>query len=302
MTVARPVPRVSIVITTCDRAALVAEAIESVLRLEGPFELEPIVVDDGSSDDTPGVLERYPVRVLRTDGIGMARARTLGLEAATGDFFGLLDDDDVFLPAAVSTQLAEFDAHPEYAAVHAQAQMVGPDLDLFGEPFPGGPLSSGDIFVDLLGYFPQVGTILTRMESARAAGAFDPDLPGDNDWDWLLRVARVAPIGTVEVPVLLFRQRVEAHEELTWKRLPATKEIFLKHTASLPLRERARVRPVLWRHYGWAAGIFLNHAQTNWRAGDRRRAARSMVYALRSSPPHLVVEVGRRLLSATGRT
>lgn len=292
-------PVVSVVITTRDRSQMVAQAIESALSLDtDAFALEIIVVDDGSTDETPEVLGRYPVRVIRTEGVGMARARTLGLEAATGDFFGLLDDDDVWLPSAISTQLAVFAEHPEYAAVHGQAQTTGPDLVPFGEPFPAGPLSSGDIFEDLLGYFPQVGTILTRMEAARDAGAFDPGLTGDNDWDWLLRIARRAPIGAVEVPVLLFRQRFEAHEELTWKRLPATTEIFRRHTSALPSRDRLRLRPVLWRHRGWAAGIFLNHAQTNWQAGDRRRAVRSVGYAVRSSPVHAAAEVLRRAVAA----
>ena len=128
-------PKVSVVITTKNRSTQLAEAIESALALDRTrFDLEIIVVDDGSTDDTPEVLQRYPVRVIRTEGVGMARARSIGLEAATGDFFGLLDDDDVWLPTAITTQLTEFERHPEYGAVHAQAQMVGPTLVPFNVP------------------------------------------------------------------------------------------------------------------------------------------------------------------------
>ena len=292
-------PRVSIVITTKDRAEYVQQAIESVLALDGEtFELELIVVDDGSTDATPELLERYPIEVIRTEGVGMAAARTMGLERATGSFFGLVDDDDVLLPTAISTQLQVFREHPDYGAVHAQAQLVGPELQPFAEPFPAAPLESGMILRRLLSYFPQVGTILTRMEVAREAGAFDGTLPGDNDWDWLLRIARHHPIGAVAVPVMLFRQRDEPHEHITWRRLPATKRIFDRHTAHLSRWERIKLLPIRVQHRGWAASIFLNYAQDHWRAGDRRRALRSLVYGARSSLPHLLVESGRRASTA----
>ncbi|MAT06301.1 MAG: hypothetical protein CL424_14785 [Acidimicrobiaceae bacterium] len=289
-------PRVSVVITTRNRPQALAAAVESALALDTScFELDLIVVDDGSTDETPEVLERYPVRVIRTEGVGMACARTIGLDAATGDYFSLLDDDDVWLPTAISTQLRVFSEHPEFAAVHAQAVLTGPDLEPFGDPFPAGPLESGMIFDRLLTYFPQVGTILTRMEHAREAGAFDGSLPGDNDWDWILRIASRYPIGAVEVPVMMFRQRDEPQEDLAWRRFPAISEIFRRHTAPLPLADRVRLQPALWRHRGWCASIFLNHTQDNWRQGERRRAARSAVYAVRCSPVHAVVETARRV-------
>ena len=290
-------PKVSVVITTKNRSTQLAEAIESALALDRTrFDLEIIVVDDGSTDDTPEVLQRYPVRVIRTEGVGMARARSIGLEAATGDFFGLLDDDDVWLPTAITTQLTEFERHPEYGAVHAQAQMVGPTLVPFNVPFPPGPLASGRIFDALLGYFPQVGTILTRMDVAREAGPFDETLPGDNDWEGIRRVAKRHEIGAVPVPVLLFRQREEPHEELTWRRTPAVSDIFHRHTRDLPLADRLRLRPLLWKHKGFAASVCLDHAQANWRAGQKRRAVVSVGYAARISLPHATIEAVRRTL------
>ena len=259
------------------------------------------MVDDGSTDETPDVLARYPIRSIRTNGVGMARARTIGMEASTGDYFSLLDDDDVWLPTAISTQLRVFAEHPEYAAVHAQAVLAGPGLEPFGDPFPAGPLQSGMIFDQLLGYFPQVGTIVTRMDRALEAGPFDATLPGDNDWDWLLRIARRYPIGAVDTPVMMFRQRDEPQEELGWRRFPAIQQIFRRHTAPLPFIDRVRLEPTLWRHRGWCSSIFLNYAQDNWRNAERRRAARSLGYAVRVSPVHTVTELIRRLRRGQGR-
>lgn len=283
-------PLVSVIITTRNRAGLVQEAIESVLAVKQlTFELEIIVVDDGSTDDTATTIARYPVTYVRTNGIGMARARNTGLRMANGDFVTLLDDDDAWLPNNVGAQLAVFAQHPEYGAVHAQSQLVHNDRTPFGAPVPAGPLPSGWVFEELLSYWPQVGTILTRRDVAREAGEMDPSLSGDTDWDWLLRIARRHQIGRVEQPVLLFRQREVAEEELAWRRFPAMATIFHRHTRSLPLAQRLRLEPILWRHRGWWAAHFLGYAQANAAAGNQLRARRSLWYAFRCSPAHALV-------------
>ena len=278
---------VSVVITTKNRSKLLQEAIESVLSVQHQkFDLEIIVVDDGSIDDTSEVVQRYPVTYLKKNGLGMAEARNTGLRAAHGDFVTLLDDDDVWMPNNITPQIELFEQHPEYGAVHAQSQLVDYDRVPFGEPVPPGPLLSGWIFEALLTYFPQVGTILTRTAIAREAGDIDPTLMGDTDWDWLLRIAKRHPIGAIEQPVLLFRQRVKAEEESAWRRFPAMARIFLRHTRSLSLLKQLKLRPILWRHRGaWASG-FLMYAQMNYTNGEYRRAYRSLYYAFRCSPLH----------------
>lgn len=284
---ARATTLVSVIITTRNRSKYLREAIESVLAVRREtFDLEIIVVDDGSTDDTPEILKRYPVRVIRTTGIGMANARNTGLRAASGEFVTLLDDDDVWLPNNIGPQLELFEQHPEFGAVHAQAQLTDYEKVPFGDPVPAGPLPSGWIFEELLGYWPQVGTIVTRAAVAREAGDLDPALTGDTDWDWLLRVARRHPIGRVEQPVILFRQRGGAEEELSWRRFPAMVTIFNRHTRPLGLAKWLKLQPILLRHRGWWCAQFLNYARMNYAAGERGRAYRSLLYAFRCSPAH----------------
>ncbi|HEU5012314.1 MAG TPA: glycosyltransferase family A protein [Roseiflexaceae bacterium] len=285
---------VSVVITTRNRSRYLRDAIESVLAVKQQqhpkFDIELIVVDDGSTDDTPEVIKQYPVISIRTTGIGMAGARNTGLHAATGDFFTLLDDDDVWMPNHVAPYIELFEQHPEFGAVHAQNQTVYADLTPYGELEPPGPLQSGWLFEELLTYWPQVGTILTRMPVAREAGDFDSSLTGDNDWDWLLRIARRYPIGRLEVPVLLFRQRCQAEEQLAWRRFPAMITIFHRHTRPLGLLRRLQLRPILWRHRGWwATFYFLRFAHMHYAAGEYKRAYRSLYYAVRCSPAHTVL-------------
>ena len=287
-------PTVTVVITTKNRSAIVSDAINSALGVEhDDFDLEVLVVDDGSTDDTPAVLAAHPVRVVRTEGIGMAPARNLGMQQATGEFVTLLDDDDVLLPAALGTQLRVFAEHPEYGSVHGQAQLTDMDGTPFNEPIPVWPRPSGWIFEDVLTYFPQIGTMLTRATAIADVGGMDGSLTGDTDWDWVLRIARRHPIGRVPVPVVLFRQRGDIAETMSWRRYPAMVTIFKRQTAALAPVTRLRLRPILWRHRGWWSGNFLDYARRNWRDGNRRRAFTSLWYAFRASPPHLAVGLVR---------
>jgi glycosyltransferase involved in cell wall biosynthesis len=281
---------VSVVITTMNRSKLLREAIESVLAVQQQkFDLEIIVVDDGSTDDTPKAVKQYPVMYLRKSGLGMAEARNTGLRVAKGDFVTMLDDDDAWMPNNITPHIELFEQHPEYGAVHAQSQLVHYDKTPFGEPVPAGPLPSGWIFEALLNYFPQVGTILTRTAIAREAGDMDPTLTGDTDWDWLLRIAKRHPIGAIEQPVLLFRQRVRAEEESAWRRFPAMGRIFHRHTRSLSLLKQLKLYPILWRQRGAWASRFLMYAQMNYAKGEYKRAYRSLYYAFRCSPPHALL-------------
>ena len=93
-------PRISAVIPTRDRRALVLEAIESALAQDPP-PLEVVVVDDGSHDGTADAVAAAfgdAARVVRGRGNGAAAARNLGAREALGDWIAFLDDDDVWLP------------------------------------------------------------------------------------------------------------------------------------------------------------------------------------------------------------
>lgn len=93
---------VSIIIPTYNRAHLIGAAIESAL---GPGR-EVIVVDDGSTDGTLELLEKYDVQVIRSPGRErQQRARNRGLEAATGEFVKFLDSDDLLEPGSLAAEL-----------------------------------------------------------------------------------------------------------------------------------------------------------------------------------------------------
>jgi glycosyltransferase involved in cell wall biosynthesis len=287
-------PLISVIIPTRDRAALLWEAIKSVVavRREG-FELEIIVVDDGSTDETANVVRSYPITYLHTDRQGASAARNVGMLAARGDYIAFLDDDDVWLPNNLAPQLLLFEEHPEYGAVFARVQLTDADRRPYGSPIPTWPKDSGWIFDDLLTYWPQLGSVIVRTAVAREVGGFDPTLLSEEDWDWLLRIARRYPIGRIEDVAVLFRQRGDGDERLAWRRLPSTLRAFRRHTSELPPAKRIRAQRIIWAHRGALAAEFLHYAQYHVRHGDRLRALRCIAYAARVSPAHTVAMFAR---------
>ncbi len=111
-------PLVSIVIPNYNREDLVAQAIDSALAQTHP-RCEVIVVDDGSKDRTQDVIAKYAGKIvaIRQENMGLAGARNTGIRAASGEFVGFLDSDDLWEPRLVEEALKLFDAHPQVGAV-----------------------------------------------------------------------------------------------------------------------------------------------------------------------------------------
>jgi glycosyltransferase involved in cell wall biosynthesis len=117
-------PRVTALINTYNYGRYVEEAIESVLGQDFPrSELEVLVVDDGSTDDTAQRVKRFGdrVRYVRKENGGQASAINVGFEKARGGFVAFLDADDVWLPQKLSRVMRAFEARPDAGLVyHAQ--------------------------------------------------------------------------------------------------------------------------------------------------------------------------------------
>ena len=109
---------VSVVIPAFNVAAWIAATIDTVLAQSRPAD-EIVVIDDGSTDDTARVLERYggALRVVRQPNRGLAEARNAGADAATGDRLFFLDGDDTLLPTCLERVGAAMDALPGVAVV-----------------------------------------------------------------------------------------------------------------------------------------------------------------------------------------
>ena len=105
-----PKPKVSVIVPTCDRPALLRQALASIRALEAPdLTFEILVGDNGSDRETPAVAEEFGAVYLKALTRGPSAARNVGLRAATGHFVAFLDDDDVWLPGNVRPHIAQLD-------------------------------------------------------------------------------------------------------------------------------------------------------------------------------------------------
>jgi glycosyltransferase involved in cell wall biosynthesis len=133
-------PRVSVVIPAYNRAHFLPEVVESALA-QTYRDFEVIVIDDGSTDNTPEVASRFPpaVRYYRQENQGLSAVRNKGIELARGEYIIFLDSDDVLLKDALEKSVLFLDQHPEAGFCHGQFCTI----DVNGRPMrlrrPRGP-------------------------------------------------------------------------------------------------------------------------------------------------------------------
>jgi hypothetical protein len=131
-------PRVSVVVPAYNLARFLARAIDSALAQDWPAEaLEVIVVDDGSTDETPQVLAGYGerIRAIRQPNGGLVRAVDRGLAEVRGDYVALLDADDEWPADRLRRQVEFLEAHPRVGLVHGDMTLIDADGAVTAESF-----------------------------------------------------------------------------------------------------------------------------------------------------------------------
>lgn len=192
-----PAPVISVVIPAYNRAHMLPVALDSVLAQEG-VDLEVVVVDDGSQDDTERVMAGYVkehgarVRYVRQDNAGASAARNHGVELAAGEFIAFLDSDDLFLPGKLAAQLAAFRAHPHLGLVATDYRVTTMD----GEFVRPGAISARPLgYRALLIECPlATPTVMVRRKALAEVGPFDTRMHLCEDLDLWCRVARRFPV------------------------------------------------------------------------------------------------------------
>lgn len=199
-------PAVSVVIASRNYGRYLAGAIQSVLG-QTWYDLEVVVIDDGSTDDTPAVVQSFQadprVHYHRTDGLGQSRAKNLGIQLAQAPLIAFLDGDDEWLPSKLERQLPLFHSL-DVGVVYARRTCMneaGQEV-----PTPTVKLVRGQLYDELLCANPICfSSVIVRREVFEAIGLFDPNLPLAIDYDLWLRVARHFEFDYVEEPLVRYR-------------------------------------------------------------------------------------------------
>lgn len=185
------VPTVSAVIPSYNYGAFVGKAIDSVLNQTHP-NVECIVVDDGSTDNTREVVGKYGdrVRYIYQKNAGLPEARNTGVRAATGEFVGFLDADDEWEPTFAEVALQFFNKLPkEFGVIACRATQVGLDSKPLGLKRLLPEIDEELKLTDLIfrtRFFPSA--VVARKSAVIDAGYFDPNYVSE-DRDMWIRIA-----------------------------------------------------------------------------------------------------------------
>jgi glycosyltransferase involved in cell wall biosynthesis len=269
-------PLVSVVIPTHNRVSFLPLTLHSVLGQEG-VTLEVVVVDDGSTEDVRDVVNRAGagdarVRLLRHDvPLGVSAARNSGVAAAGGTWIAFVDDDDVWAPDKLVSQIREA-TRQETAWAYAGAVYVTADLSLIGGAPPPDPREA-------VARLPHINDIpggcsgVVARRDLLPADPFDRSMGTCADWDLWIRLARQAVPACIARPLVGYRihgsnmsldvERLQAEFAEIESRYggPIDWPTFHRYLGRISLRSGRRLRAV--NYYARAARI-----DAAYRAGD----------------------------------
>ena len=193
-------PLVSVIIPVYNGGRFLRAALESVFA-QTYRPIEVIVVDDGSVDDSGVIAQSFPeVNYIHQTNQGVAVARNNGIEAARGEFFAFLDQDDLWTNEKLQLQVDYFLSHPEVGYTLTQQKY-------FLEPGTTMPPWFRQELFDSVHTGWVLGTLLVRRRTFEQIGKFATGYSAANDSDWFFR-AKAAEIPMEVLPDLLLLKRI----------------------------------------------------------------------------------------------
>ncbi len=252
-------PLVSVIIPTFNRGYLITKAIESVLK-QTYTNLELIVVDDSSTDNTPWIVKNYPLKYVKfSQNRGVSLARNRGILKAKGEFLTFLDSDDLFLPQKIARQIQFLEKNPFFKLVQTE------EIWFKGEK----RLNPKNYHKKAEGYFldraiklcvVSMSTLLVKKEVFKEVGLFDETFPVCEDYEFFLRVALKFPIGLIKEPLVIKyggrEDQLSATKGLDFYRVKALLKIYKNYFPQLSPEEKI----LIWAEAKRKSQIFLKGA------------------------------------------
>ena len=205
-------PKISVVIPVYNGSKYIEETLNSVLN-QSYKDFEIIVIDDGSTDNTSEIVNRFPspVRLIQNKHNGKSFSRNIGIRAARGELISFVDADDLWMPNKLEVQIEYLKNHPEFEWIYSDCYIFEGSsehiVDIWSRTAK--KIYSGNILKQLLNdcLIPSP----TPMVSRRIfddVGFFDETFlrHQPEDWDMWLRIASRYPIGSINEPLALLRK------------------------------------------------------------------------------------------------
>jgi glycosyltransferase involved in cell wall biosynthesis len=276
---------VSIVLPTHNGARYIEQSINSCLNLTYR-NWELVIVDDGSTDDTPSKIARYAddrIRVIRhAMNRGLSAALNTGFASARGDFLTWTSDDNYYRPVALERMLTFLREHPEVDFVYADYEFVD-EAGVRAYYFEVQPPLEGLLHGNCVG-----GCFLYRRRVYEVVGRYAEDIALAEDYDYWLRVSisfRMAPLHEN-----LYCYRLHA-QSLTSRFPPTTV------TAAMNKSLRRHLREIPWADARMRASVYMNEARRALFEGRMADLVRYLTLSVSLAPgwaiSHVAVRLGR---------
>ena len=231
---------VSVVVPCFNQARFLPAALTSVFDQELDGDVECIVVDDGSTDDTQSVARDHGATLLAQENRGLAAARNRGLEAACGSLVVFLDADDRLTPDALSVNVSALATRPDAAFVSGHCTLIGPDGTALYTPAQHAVNEQHHRALLTGSYIWNPGSVLYRKDCLAEIGGFEPAVSAAADYDLYLRLARSNEVVAHTKVTVEYRQHT-AQMSLHSEAMLAAVQLILE-------RERARWRDETYLH------------------------------------------------------
>lgn len=226
-------PLVSVVMTTRGRPELVRESIAAVVAQSYPGDIECIVVHDQEPPDEGLKLlgtAQHRIRVAVNRGTpGEAGARNTGLGLVAGDYVATCDDDDVWHPGKLQAQVKRLLDEPDLLVVGSGMRLLLPGNRILDWPGRAERVSYQLLLRNRVKEL-NCSTLAMRREAFATVGLYDEDLPYGEDYDWVLRAAKVGGIGLVAQPLADIRKNGTSwYQSAAYKTAEGLESLLAKH-------------------------------------------------------------------------
>jgi glycosyltransferase involved in cell wall biosynthesis len=279
---------ISVVIPTHNRPAMLRQAIESVLA--SPLIASPdqiiVIDDDPGNGDTADLVRTFGATYQQVCHRNAARSRNAGWRQARTPYIAFLDDDDLWLPGNMESQLEALRSNPKAAIAYAMAKAVTESLDALYGNYPSPPLPSGHVPNKLHLSYPQIGTVLFRRDALSGANGFDERIRYYEDADLMIRIASRHEIVGVEMLGILYRERVPSRARADYFWSDPRREVIRWRPQHVGVQWTTAVR-FRFRTSGLFCWRFIADAAACVALGNRRDALVCLGRALRVSPVHV---------------
>ncbi len=292
-------PSVSVILPAYNCGQLLRQAVESVRR-QTYEDFELIVVDDGSTDDTPAVIEELgsgweKIRPVRAAHGGLAAARNRGIEAMRGEWIALLDADDLWLPEKLQRCMDYLRANPHLSIVYTPMKpirMDGTPMAGHSKPCHAGRLTRA-LFQSIFIHDPAA---VFHRRVIHQCGGFDESLPVCVGHEFWLRVSTKFEIGLIDEPLALRRwheQSLTLSNRALGRRVKAAmlERFYFERGGDEFITRKEAFRRLSRVHY--AAGKMLLRQRQSGAREFLGKAIRYRRWNLKAYPLYLVSLLGR---------